>query len=499
MNTEQHYYKLLEADPNNAQIHNKLAMLLYRNQDFDNALIHYAKAVNLKPDYIEAHYNLGLLFIKLAKPDEAITQLKNVLALDQNHILSHKLIADLYLQNNALAQAKQHYEIALELQPKQVETLNNLGVTYLKLKDPESAITCFSKAVMFDENHLDARNNLAVTYLQQDRYENALLHYQILLQQDRDNLEVHYNFGVAKMAVGDLNDAIRHFQIVLQKQPDSIDAAINIAAVYLKLNSVNKAIDCYEKVVKQDPHHPVANYMLHALRDASIGNGPEVAPAQYVKNLFDNYAGYYDKHTTEVLHYQVPALMRTAIDNLKDKTNLPWRILDLGCGSGLSGQTFHDLATRLIGIDISPKMLYYAKLKGIYDDLMEGDLLSCLSRHSLSNIGHQFNLILAADVFVYMGQLSEVFQNATRLLAENGLFVFSIETMNENELNNSKKEGFVLRRTARYAHSENYLEKLAVNSSLKIRLKQIIIPRYQDENPVKGLLYVLQKNGIFSK
>ena len=51
------------------------------------------------------------------------------------------------------------------------------------------------------------------------------------------------------------------------------------------------------------------------------------------------------------------------------------RILDLGCGTGLVGKSlaahgFH----RIDGLDISPKMLEEARAKGIYSELIIGDM-----------------------------------------------------------------------------------------------------------------------------
>jgi len=488
-----------KLETNNPEIHNQLAVLYYQQQNFDNALKHYAKAVQLKPDYVEAHFNLALLFIQQNNMDAAITQLKNVLTLFPENINAHKLLADLYLNSgasdqstqDALNQAIKHYKFILELQPDFVDVINNLGVAYLKLNQGEAAVKCFTKVLSIDVKHIDARNNLAATYLQGDRYDNARTHYLELLKVDADNIEAHYNLGVCAMAIGELEQAQQAFNWVLQKNPENIDAAVNLAAVYLKLKNITAAVEQYKQVLKLNPQQPVANYMLHALQHDLT---PDTAPAEYVRNLFDNYAGYYDKHIGEALHYQVPSLMREkimALNNKHDKHNkpeTPWRILDLGCGTGLAGEVFSDQAAYLYGIDISPKMLAYAKRKNIYQALQPGDINACLQDIITASI-EKFDLIIAADVFVYLGELKHVFTACKQLLKNKGLFCFSVETLNETERSEpGKKIEFSLQQTARFAHSEKYLKRLIKDNDFGTVFFEKIILRYQDQEPVWGFL-----------
>ena len=53
-------------------------------------------------------------------------------------------------------------------------------------------------------------------------------------------------------------------------------------------------------------------------------------------------------------------------------------ILDAGCGTGLAGKKLREKASRLVGVDISPKMLIKAEEKGIYDELVEMELVTFL-------------------------------------------------------------------------------------------------------------------------
>ena len=161
-----------------------------------------------------------------------------------------------------------------------------------------------------------------------------------------------------------------------------------------------------------------------------------------MSHLFDTYAEQYDKHLVKQLHYRGPQLLRAAVADLPADRAL--EVLDLGCGTGLCGVSFRDLARTLTGIDLSPGMLARARQHGVYDELLQSDIAGFLLSSST-----RYDLILAADVFVYVGDLAGVFQGASRVLRPAGRFIFTVEA--------HEGEGFVVRPSGRFAHSLAYL------------------------------------------
>lgn len=474
----------LSKNPDQAELHNQLGVLYYKQKDFDKALQHYVKATNLKPDFAEAHFNLGLLFIQQGKIEFAIKQFHNVETLLPEFVPALRYLADLSLQIQDYNSAKYYYEQIIEANAVDADVLNNLGVVYLKQEIWEEASQYFGKALIIDEDHLDARSNLAAVYLQNERYDNAMRNYQEFLTHKPDDIESNYNLGVAAMAVGELKIAVNHFEKVLTIDNNNIDAMLNLAAVKLKLTEKTAAIKLYHEVLHQNAVQSIARYMLQALEG---GDNPESAPKEYVENLFDNYAGYYEKHINEVLQYSVPDAMGRMLapylealslrGSLRPKqSNLA--ILDLGCGSGLAAEKFAAHAKTIIGIDLSKKMLKQAERKNIYTELIHADLIT-----GMQQLSQQFDLIIAADVFVYIGSLEEIFSLVKSHLKPGGLFCFSTETAGAN---------YQLLSSARYAHASEYITTLAIAQGLSIIEQQSIIPRYQENQPVAGMLYLLK-------
>lgn len=470
----------LESDPDNAQLHHQYADLLAREKDYSNALKHYARAVQLQPDYLEAHYNLGLLFFRHAKISEATTQFNNVISLYPEHTAAHYQLGNLYLQQNKLDNAKVHYRQVLKLEPEHSNTLNNLGAIALKEQQPQQAIDYFTRALALDEHHLEARSNMAATFMQYDRYDNAKRHYKIILETTPKDLEANYNMGVALMCSGELEPAQTYFETVLTLETKHVDTLCNLAAIAVRLNDYATAKKHYQQAAQYQPDSPLIQYMLSSLTGNDTVEIPARAPDQYIENLFDNYAFFFDKHLKDVLHYQAPKLLHDALCDITTPPKHGWNILDLGCGTGLSAQPFVPYAKTLIGVDLSQRMLKEAKQKEIYSDLHKTDLVEFL-QHSQQ----QFDLIIAADVFCYYGDLSELLQQAWQRLKPNGYCAFTVERTDHDD--------YTLQRNARYAHSQAYLDKLIESNPWTLKHFADISTRQQENNAVPGYLILLQK------
>jgi predicted TPR repeat methyltransferase len=158
-------------------------------------------------------------------------------------------------------------------------------------------------------------------------------------------------------------------------------------------------------------------------------------------------------------------------------------VLDLGCGTGLMGEAIRSRAGELAGVDLSPAMIEVAGRKNIYNRLETAELLEFLKHEAGTH-----DLVLAADVFVYLGDLNPVLAAISRI--SGGLIAFTVET--------HEGEGVILRETLRYAHSESHLREAAKKSSLEILLLEPVATRMEKGKPVEGLLAVLSPAGTGS-
>lgn len=475
LEAQTHYEEAIRLNPNYAEAHNNLANLFALLEDYPHALSHYRHAVHSAPDFTQAHYNLGLLLLNHQKKAAAHTQFKNVIALNPTHLQAHFYLGALALDAGKLLDAEQAFKEVLTLNSEHVDALINLGVIALKRDEGQIAINYFTKALALDEKNIDARNNLAATFMHHDRFENALIHYRALLEFDSTHIEYQYNAGVAEMALGHLNEAQSLFENIINQHPHHFAALVNLAAIHARLDARDTAIGLLTKAHLINPEDASCKFMLDALLD---NKSSAHACPEYAKNLFDNYALYYDQHLQKTLHYTLPQqiarILHEKIPSLSVK-----HTLDLGCGTGLSGIILREISERLVGVDISTKMLAQASAKAIYDELVESELISFLQ-----NTTEVYDLIVSADVIPYLGELATLFQALRAKLSSLGLFVFNIEI--------SEQGPWQLQKSARFNHHPNYIETLASEYGLIVIHKQCLTSRQQSGEDLSVLLYVLQ-------
>lgn len=453
-----------------AHAHNNLAALLARKGRYSDALRHYRDALHAKPDFVQAHYNLGLLLLTHQELDAAIKQFNNVRAFDPQHLHAAFYLGVLYLERNQLDDAATAFHQVLALDPSHIQSLNNLGVIALKREQGQQAVDYFTKALALDNHNHDARSNLAATFMHHDRFENALTHYQELLTHAPLNKDYLYNAGVAQMALGHLNDAKSLFETLVSEQPDHAAGLTNLAAIHNRLGDKNKAIALLQAAVVANPTDESTQFMLKALTGAN--KNPSTCPA-YATQLFDNYALYYESHMNGALHYRLPDHIGQLLDNEAPHVQ---KALDLGCGTGLIGIRLRSVATELIGVDISKKMLAQAKTKNIYDALIEAEAIAYLKQSTA-----HYDLIVVADVLPYIGALDDFFASVVNRMAPNGLLLFTTEI--------SPDAPWQLQSSARFSHQPDYIHALAKHYPLKLVHQETILARQQEDKALFEIIY----------
>jgi len=286
-------------------------------------------------------------------------------------------------------------------------------------------------------------------------------------------------FAYAKAAAdeGDLNAAVELFEQTLECAPHWAAAWFALGESREKLGDLDAAARAFRMSLATDP----ADAQGAMARLALIGRGdaPPALPQAYVARLFDDYAPRFDAHLTKNLGYRAPALIADALSSAA-----PGRLfasaLDLGCGTGLMGEALRGRVSRLVGIDLSAAMITKARERGVYDALVVDDATKLMSERPRG-----FDLIVAADVLVYVGDLATVFAAVGTALAAEGMFAFSVETY--------AGDGFKLEPTMRFAHGCTYIEAAAREVGLRPLLIQPASTRREAGADAPGLICVFEK------
>ncbi len=293
-----------------------------------------------------------------------------------------------------------------------------------------------------------------------------------------------YKSAVELASRGDFAAAADVLTQTVDLVPRFATAWFALGAIRDRLGDRDGAIAAFARARDADP----GDYHGARLQLARLGSG-EAAPAMtetYVRRLFDQYAARYDMALTEHLHYRGPAVLREAVEAAMRAAGRPLRfssMLDLGCGTGLGGAAFRAVAGRLVGVDLSPAMIAQAEKKGLYDRLVTTDLQSFLAGEIAD--GRRYDLVLAADVFVYVNDLAPIFVAIAQIIAPDGLLAFTAET--------HSGDGVKLLPTLRYAYGEPYLRGLLAAARVApISMTEAFV-RTEKAEPVPGLAVVARR------
>ncbi|HSK41770.1 MAG TPA: methyltransferase domain-containing protein [Arenibaculum sp.] len=222
------------------------------------------------------------------------------------------------------------------------------------------------------------------------------------------------------------------------------------------------------------PGHPIAAHSLASLTgDTRITHAAE----DWVRMTFDRFGASFDHHL-HALAYRVPDRIATLLGRIR-RPSADADILDLGCGTGLCGPGLRPFARSLTGVDLSPGMLRQAGAKALYDELAEGELVAYLR-----GSGRQWDIVTAADVFIYIGDLAPAFAATAAALRPGGWFICSIEDSGCA----SGEAGFVLDASGRYRHHAGHIHRLAAAAGLVVRYDEAIPVRLERGVPLPGRL-----------
>ena len=306
-----------------------------------------------------------------------------------------------------LDEAVVSYRKALAIKPDFVAVHNNHGIALQDLGKLDEAVVSYRKALTIKPDFAKAHNNLGTALKGLGKLDEAVASYRKTLAIKPDYAEAHINLGIALNDQGKSEEAVASYRKALAIKPDYAVAHHNLGFVLQNLGRSEEAVESFSRAIEFDPADMTAQHMVASLS----GETTEIAPRAYVRKLFDNYAAQFDDHLVGKLNYKIPELMRRVVDRAMDNRGRFRRALDLSCGTGLLGKNFKDIVEQIHGVDLSPRMLERAGQTDIYSALHLADVLEFLE--GSDSKASDYDLILAADLFIYVGDLAPVFAAIT--------------------------------------------------------------------------------------
>lgn len=514
-----------ELEPNSPDIIFSLACALHEMKRYAEAIPLYERAISLSPDHPEIWINLANAARSLqqyafsesafSKAPDCSLKWMNLALLYQEQGLSQKAeechkkaiscprppaeayfhFANFLRDSDRDTAAWTYYERALSLSPDPAfynsfalslekqdldaarrlyekagdypEAVANLGALYFKMGEMKEAEKLLRRAVALDSQNVAALSNLANFLMNQNLMPEALEYYKKAVLSAPDDPALLHNFATFMRRIGDLEEAAKLYLKTLSlRQLD--DTHLNLASTLYELSMTKPDVSkqLADIWLKAFPDHPVVSYVGRVL----LGEDFSRADPAYLRKAFDNLAGQYETHIKKV-KYDLSEILKTSLASFR---RIP--IFDIGCGTGYYASIFRPHASRLIGIDISSKMIAEAAKTNLYDDLIIGDFL-------VQPFLPAVKLLIALDICCYLGPLDHFFSRVRECLPDGGHLFFTIEIGDKVELTPS----------GRFRHDFDSTRTLIAREGFSILNEQTVILREEFGYKVPGCFFVIKK------
>jgi predicted TPR repeat methyltransferase len=365
-------------------------------------------------------------------------------------------------------------ESSLALEPDRADWHSNLGIVLQDRLELDEAILAYQRAIALDPDHANAHNNLGVVLRASGKVGEAEAAYRDAIRIDPEHSDAYHNLGVLLNGQKRPHEAAVCFSKVITLRPKHPEARRLLALAHCTLGELDKAVEVFEEWLQEEPDDPIARHMLAACSGRDI---PPRASNAFIEKTFDSFAASFDSKLAK-LEYRAPALVAEMLTEADVDASKSLDVLDAGCGTGLCGPLITQYARRLVGVDLSERMLARARARNVYDELVKGELTAYLG-----DSAGMFDVIVSADTLVYFGPLDGVVAASGDALRPGGQLIFTVEELTGPE----RHAGYSISPNGRYRHSREYLERVLASASLRSEVVPAEL-RLEAGDPVAGLV-----------
>ncbi len=507
---EKYFKKGIALHDQNPESHNQLGSIYQQQGKNKDAVASFQRAITLKKDYADPYINissimltinergqgkrilkdalencpphplvfnnLGAFFKKETDFDQARYYFEKGLKIAPNNYLLNNNLGDIFLLTEDFIAAEKHYLAAYNANPNATETLCNLAIIFKQLNELKKAFEYGKRAVTQDPTNPKFNNLLGDILYANNQFQEALFCYEQVHLHIPKEATIFDKIGCCYRALESFDKARDAYLEGLALSPGNESILINISRLCLCTPAVittEEAIAYLEQLLTTDANNAKAQHLIASLKEEN----PTNASSDYIRQEFDDFAESFDQVLQNNLGYK-PSKLYTFC---KPHLSASYSMLDIGCGTGLSSVFFAPQASAITGIDLSPKMIEKAHARGIYHYLIVGDCIT-----EMNNLSTTFDLIVSADMLIYLGDLTDLFTAAHDRLTSEGLFAFTTEK-------DDALENYKLFPSGRYKHSSAYIEACAKQAGFTLIAQKDDTLRHEGQEDITGTLYLYKK------
>ena len=400
---------------------------------------------------------------------------------------------------------------SLDVAPEEARSWLMLGNLLSGQGHQGEAEAAFRQSIERDALLPETHFGMALLCFAQRRFDEAVAHLRVTVALDPAQTVAAVCLGQALYATGDFAASAAAFEAAAALAPLNANARLKLARARtfatMLAGRVDEALAAYPAIAGPDAeerstilyaafslfsaggHHaaaieigrlrlaenpgdPIQRYLL----DALCGTPHASAPVDYLERYFDQFAPEFDEKLVDILCYRVPQQLQGLVATHRSHFD---DMLDLGCGTGLAVQHLARFGGPVTGVDLSGRMLAEAAKRGLYHALVKAEALAYLHEHPARH-----DLVFAADVLTYSGDLEPLFAAVARTLKAGGIFAANFETVEDRDV--------VLLSSGRFAHEPSSVLRLA-DRDFTVLADVGEVMRREGNQPVHGRLLVLQR------
>ena len=494
------------------------AVACYQSGNFAAALRSFLNVLAEDPKREDILVYIANCYDGLGQKEEAVAYYRKALKINGKSDIAAANLAIIFYELQDYAEAQNAAARALKINPRNASALSVMGNLRYRKKDFDGALKFYQRAMETKRDFYTAVLNAASIYFERRDFNTAYFYAKRTVQSYPDSLEAQNLLAGVCIELGRSDEAILILSELYEKNPEDCwlcnllsqafqqkkeyDRALEMGwrAVVLSKGDNDQQINfgylLYEIAVespatdvlsharrwqREYPDNPIVRHMTGAMLNA--GHVSQINSV-YVRDIFNAFADDFE-NVLGSLDYAVPSLMAEALEALAQNVRLKkMKILDAGCGTGLCGAYLKKYAKfrGLDGVDLSEKMLEVARRKKLYTRLYNQVLSQFLSRHE-----NGYDLINAADVFTYFGELGSVFVLMFDALKPGGRILFSVSENSHN------KDDYFLHLSGRFLHSKSYVEEGLKKRGFIIEKLNRVKLRNEGEAEVWGWIVMARK------
>lgn len=463
--------------PSVAQLH-LLGIVAWAGRDLGAAERLFRAVLARRPRHADALHHLGLVAQATGRLRLAERLLEDACRIRPQEATYAFNLGNLRFQQGRHVDALREWERSAALDPSDEDAWRNIGATCAEDGMPARAEAAFHRALSINPDAADVCRKMSGVLRHAGRPGEGreLALRARALERDPDS---RARFAESRAALGRTDEALSALARATRLRPSDALLHYRMAALLLDAGREREARRACRRALALSPSNPDIGFLADSLE----GRTPASPPPICIEDLFDHYAGTFDAQLVDRLGYRGPAVVWRAVRRVRraqQRACTGLDVLDAGCGTGLAAGLLRPAANRLVGIDVSAGMLAKARARHAYDRLVRGDLV----RH-LCRCRARYDLIFAADVMIYVGDLDRTMKAARRALRPGGLLALSVELCDGSS--------YRLTATRRYAHSTAYVRRLAAANDLIVREARTASLRHERAVPVRCGVIVLER------